>query len=171
LLTLYADKCDISTKMKRPIRPNRFKREDYRGRITAFTICVENRAKIFTEDVVFEAMVRCLKAASEKHNCVIPAFCFMPDHGHILVLPADDEANSLDTIDKFRLQSGIWLYNHHRPGWQPGSWDEPVGSSRSWRAQARYIVLNPVRAGLVENWSEYPYLGSLTGEVNGLFED
>lgn len=151
-------------------RPHKLKREEYKGRIAAFTLCIAGRKVAFTDEAVFQAMVGCLQSASEKHECLFPVFCFMPDHAHVLVLPAHDGANSLDAVDKFRLQSGIWLYNHGYPKWQPGSWDDTVGD-QSWRNQARHIVMNPVRAGLVEHYNEYPYLGSLTGSISDLFSE
>jgi REP element-mobilizing transposase RayT len=103
------------------------------------------------------------------YSCLIPIYCFMANHVHLLAMPGHDQANTLDMIDKFKSLSGIWLFNHGFPRWQPGSWDEMVGSAEDWRAQARYIALNPVRVGLVENFNDYPYLGSLNGSVAGLF--
>lgn len=155
--------------MKLPRRPHKFKREEYIGRTAAFTLCIDNRNIVFTNDEVFQAMLRCLRAAAEKHHCLFPAFCFMPDHAHILVRAGDDMANTLDGLDKFKLQSGIWLYNHRYPKWQYGSWDDMVGSSRSWKDHARYILMNPVRAGLVESYADYPYLGNLHGDIGDLF--
>jgi hypothetical protein len=89
----------------------------------------------------------------------------MPEHAHLLAMPGHDTANTLDMVDKFKSLSGIWLHNHGFAKWQPLCWDEMVGSSEDWRAQARYIALNPVRAGFVENFNDYPYLGSLHGDV------
>lgn len=155
--------------VKRPRRPHKLNREEYVGRAAVFTLCISNRSIVFTDDVVYAAMLRCLKEAAAKHGCLFPAFCFMPDHAHILVMPAEDTSNTLDAINKFKLQSGIWLHNHGFPKWQYGSWDDMVGSSRSWKAHAKYILMNPVRANLVEEWGQYSYLGNLHGQVNDIF--
>ncbi len=156
--------------MKRPRRPHKFKREEYIGRTASFTICIKDRNVVFTDNEVFQAMLRFLREASEKHLCLFPAFCFMPDHAHILVKAGRDDANTLDALDKFKLQSGIWLFNHGLPKWQVGSWDDMVGSSRSWKAHAKYILMNPVRAGLVDNCADYPYLGNLHEQIGDILD-
>ena len=47
-----------------------------------------------------------------------------------------------------------------RPLWQEGYYERVVRPGDNARTLARYIVENPVRAGLVRVPAEYPYLGS-----------
>jgi len=42
--------------------------------------------------------------------------------------------------------------------WQPESFDHVVRSSESLEAKIAYLLENPVRAGLVEEWTRYPWL-------------
>ena len=41
--------------------------------------------------------------------------------------------------------------------WQDGFHDQAIRGERHLREAARYIVLNPVRAGIVERIGDYPY--------------
>ncbi|WP_313139113.1 hypothetical protein [Stenotrophomonas sp.] len=41
--------------------------------------------------------------------------------------------------------------------WHPGYYDHAIRSEASLRKQARYILGNPVRAGLATRLGEYPY--------------
>jgi hypothetical protein len=41
--------------------------------------------------------------------------------------------------------------------WQPGSFDRLLRSDESAEQKWQYIRQNPVRAGLVQEWSEWPY--------------
>lgn len=42
--------------------------------------------------------------------------------------------------------------------WQAESFDHVLRSSESLDAKIAYLLENPVRAGLVGNWAEYPWL-------------
>ena len=56
-----------------------------------------------------------------------------------------------------------------RPGlvvWQRGYWDHIVRREEGLYKVLQYILLNPVRAGLVDSWWDYPWLGApLLGDV------
>jgi len=40
-------------------------------------------------------------------------------------------------------------------------YDHIIRRDQSFAHQIRYIVNNPVRRGLVENWEDYPFTGSI----------
>jgi REP-associated tyrosine transposase len=42
--------------------------------------------------------------------------------------------------------------------WQPESFDHVVRSSESLDAKVSYLLENPVRRGLVEDWTRYPWI-------------
>jgi putative transposase len=49
---------------------------------------------------------------------------------------------------------------HELPGkcqWQPGGFDRLLRTSESIHEKWNYIRENPVRAGLVAHWKEWPY--------------
>lgn len=48
--------------------------------------------------------------------------------------------------------------------WQPSYWDHVLREDESILPFVRYILENPVRAGLVDSREEYPYLGA--GEMS-----
>ena len=61
----------------------------------------------------------------------------------------------------WRQLSGFW--ERQRTGrylWQEGYWDHTLRDDESLLAIAAYIVLNPVRAGLVASPEDYPFSGS-----------
>ena len=47
--------------------------------------------------------------------------------------------------------------------WQAGYYDHCLRGDEDLRLQARYILENPVRAGIVESPRDYPYSWSLWG--------
>jgi len=67
---------------------------------------------------------------------------------------------------KGRASSRVHQIDPHIVLWQPGYWDHIVRRDEGLYQALKYILSNPVRAGLVENWWDYPWLGSpLMGDV------
>jgi REP-associated tyrosine transposase len=99
----------------------------------------------------------------------ILAYCFMPDHLHLLV-EGLDECSDLRRFAKMAKQrSGA---SHARSGsgrlWQEGYWEKVLRIDEDARPVARYIFDNPVRAGLVRSARDYPFLGSSVWTIDDL---
>ena len=101
--------------------------------------------------------------ASSACEFVIPAYVYMPDHMHLLV-SASSETSDLRLFAKLAKQRSAFAYSKakRRRLWQPSYYDHVLRPENSTLSFIQYIFLNPVRAGLVERWTDYPYLGSET---------
>jgi REP element-mobilizing transposase RayT len=85
----------------------------------------------------------------------------MPDHVHIVSSATREHADLRKFVSSWKQRSG---YEHkQRTGallWQPSYFDHVLrDDEETWRA-VRYILENPVRKGLVQNLSDYPFSGS-----------
>lgn len=70
----------------------------------------------------------------------------------------------------FKQQTGFWLKKHDpRTEWQRGFFDRVLRRDEDLIGALRYIALNPVRGGLVEDWGEYTYIGSEGLNLEDLF--
>jgi len=83
------------------------------------------------------------------------ASVLMPDHVHLLIAPSDRDApvgNASGAIKRSVRQelAAAWQ-------WQPGSFDRLLRSDESAEEKWQYIRENPVRAGLVIKWQDWPY--------------
>jgi REP element-mobilizing transposase RayT len=102
------------------------------------------------------------------------AACVMSNHLHLLLdlsvqLPAhwDGDLNSLASYENLaRVMNKIKGGSGHDvnretgrrgPLWMPGYYDRYIRSPRHFRQAYWYILNNPVKAGLVKNWRDYPY--------------
>ena len=47
------------------------------------------------------------------------------------------------------------------PRWQKGFFDHILRSEESYSVKWNYVRDNPVRAGLVKEWSRWPFLGGI----------
>jgi len=86
------------------------------------------------------------------------AYVIMPDHLHLLIVPQG-------TIEKaVQLVKGGFSFRARRElGWQFAVWqqgftDHRIRDEADWEHHLAYIGRNPVRAGLVEEANDYPYV-------------
>ena len=81
----------------------------------------------------------------------------MPDHLHWLVTLQTGSISKL--MQRIKGQSAISI-NHalgiHGQLWQKGFHDRAIRKEEDLQAIARYVVANPLRAGLVDRIGDYP---------------
>lgn len=130
-------------------------------RTVAFTAVCEGRRRVFTVPHTVTPHVEYLARAATMFDCVIPIYCFMPDHLHVMFTGMNDRADRLGAMTRFKLLSGLRFHRKKHAGWEYSFHDHVVMGSVDWCNHARYISQNPVRLGLVENPFDYPFLGSL----------
>jgi len=85
----------------------------------------------------------------------------MPDHVHLLVEGRSVSTDLLKFVKRMKQSSGQ-AYSHlmKQRLWQEGYYERVLRPADDAKAVARYIVSNPVRAGLVRVPLDYPYVGS-----------
>jgi len=102
--------------------------------------------------------VKMLRHTSKIRQANLYAWCFMPDHVHLLV--ADRDVVEFVRLFKGRMTP---LASSREPGrrlWQRSFYDHALRGDESPRDVAIYIWGNPVRAGIVQNPTEYAGSGS-----------
>ncbi|WP_415040433.1 REP-associated tyrosine transposase [Alcanivorax sp.] len=80
-------------------------------------------------------------------------YVVMPDHIHWLL--STTEKHDLSQIIRM-VKARVSLYQN-QPVWQPGFHDHALRSEQALKPTARYIIANPVRAGLVASVRDYPF--------------
>jgi REP element-mobilizing transposase RayT len=143
-------------------RPPRIKNFDYTGLHRYFlTICTRDRYPHFREaDVTREAWSQILQTAV-KHDMEITTYCFMPDHAHILATGTALHTDARSFVKLAKQQAGFWFRKARREHlWQEGFYDHVLREEDATPNVIRYIVNNPVRAGLVESPQQYEFWGS-----------
>jgi putative transposase len=154
--------------MKIKERKHRLSREAYMGRVRcAFTVCVQDRRTLFISDHVFHSMEDMLLEALLKAYCDAHIYLFMPDHCHLLIEGKSDESDLRQCVVDFKRKSGYWLsQNKYSQEWQKDFYDHILRKDEDLEKLVRYILWNPVRKGLVEDWKAYPYKGSTLYDFN-----
>ena len=153
----------------RNLRP-RLHSFDHLGRYRYFlTFSTRQRRKIFVEhEVVNLVMTKILHTASS-HTFIIPAYCAMPDHVHLLVKGVSDCSDLLAFVKSAKQMSGYaYAAAHGAPLWQPSYYDHVLRDDETDLFVIAYILLNPVRARLCPSWRDYPFVGSTTASLDEL---
>ncbi len=90
----------------------------------------------------------------------------MPDHVHLLVTPSET-CDAIAFVGRFKSLTlrVAWTRGIKGTFWQRSFWDRVLRKDEDLRAVVEYVLGNPVRAGLVENWRDYAYCGSLVYEL------
>jgi putative transposase len=143
-------------------RPHRLAAFSYKGpHRYSLTFCSHRRRTLFIKaDVAQEALSQILQSAA-KQAFAIFAYCFMPDHLHLLVEGQSDGAD-LITFAKDIKQRIAYHYPRTHGGdiWQKGYFERVLRDDEATLTVAKYILANPVRKDLVKEPRDYPFSGS-----------
>ena len=93
----------------------------------------------------------------------------MPDHLHLLVIGDSEQSDLREFVRRFKQVTGFAYRREHGGAlWQPGYHDRIMRDDEHTEIAARYILANPVRAGLSQTIGEYPFAGSLVYDTEAL---
>ena len=142
-----------------------------RPRITGFpyigfhryslTICTKERKHHFNDAQNVEAVLTTIRRSAEAHEFAVLAYCFMPDHVHLIVSALSESADLQKFVAKWKQVSGF--AHKQRTGealWQPSYFDHVLRDEEETSRAVRYVLENPVRKGMVVEFSEYRFSGS-----------
>jgi len=129
-------------------------------------ICTKDKRPVLGDDVLAEECLRLIKELSGQHSIPIYAYCIMPDHIHLL-LSASEKKGIVEFIAELKSLSTRIAWKHNLQGsiWQRSFYDHFLRKEEDVKIVAKYIVNNPVRKGLVQDWGDYRFCGSLVYEL------
>ena len=132
---------------------------DYAGDVdTHVTICA-NHGEPFRDDSVATIACANVEFYCRKLAYRLYGYTLMPDHLHVLLSPAASERALAYWLDVFKSYTTNQFHELGRRGplWQPSAHDHVCRDGETAEAVLTYIVDNPVRAGLVERWQDWPW--------------
>jgi REP element-mobilizing transposase RayT len=150
---------DDSRNFRRGTRSLRHGRYSAANQIYHVTTATAWRRKLFTNFAIAREVVKALRAETESQSCATLCFMLMPDHLHWLMDIRSDGSlsvcvNNVKANSARRINA---LTGRSERIWQKGFYDRALRSDEDVVAVARYIVANPLRAGIVEHVGEYPF--------------
>jgi len=127
------------------------------GQIYLITAVVQHRDPIFNDWRTGRLLVHQLRHAQQEGWADSLAWVVMPDHFHWLVELKHSDLPTLMLTIKSRTARAVNAYAG-RSGrlWQRGFHDRAIRREEDLPTVARYVVANPIRAGLVTRAGDYP---------------
>jgi len=116
------------------------------------------RMKVFFSEDDYAAYTKLMSQQAKRYSLDIWAYCLMPNHVHLVAVPYDEQGLSKPLGQAHhRYARRI----NHRNGWTGHLWQERFASfpmdEPHLRAAIRYVLLNPVRAGLARTATDWPH--------------
>jgi putative transposase len=141
--------------MARPLRI------EFAGALYHITSRGDRREKIFEDDEDREMFLRVLTEVTERYNWICYAYCLMGNHYHLVIETVEGNLSK-----GMRQLNGVFTQasnrRHHRSGHLfQGRFKSVLVDKDAYLLElSRYVVLNPVRAGMVGSpeqwlWSSY----------------
>ena len=116
------------------------------------------RQQTFFEDGDYALYRDLLAEAARRAGCAIWSYCLMPNHVHLIAVPADEHGLRRTFADAHRRYTGFINARHRWTGhlWQ-GRYGAVAMDETHLIHAARYVALNPVRARLCERAEHWPW--------------
>jgi putative transposase len=129
------------------------------GRVYLVTTVTAQRRPLFTNFERGRLLVNALRWSDQQQRTVTWAFVVMPDHLHWLFALGGAESSLsrvVESVKKFAARAINKTMDTDGRVWQPGFHDHALRAEENLRDAARYVVMNPVRSGLVRSIAQWP---------------
>lgn len=123
------------------------------------TVVTRRRQRYFEPFAAACTAARTFTDGKSLGQATLLAWVLMPDHAHWLLQLGDGEPLPV-VVGRMKSRSARAvnrLRGEKRPVWASAYQDQALRSDEDLRSAARYIVANPLRAGLVKSVSDYPF--------------
>jgi putative transposase len=109
------------------------------------------RQETFFSDEDYDAYVDLMAEWCAARGVEVWAYCLMPNHVHLIAVPQSEDALARAVGEAHRRYTRMVNFRERWRGhlWQGRFASFPMDEAHTYRC-ARYVELNPVRAGLVE---------------------
>jgi putative transposase len=116
------------------------------------------RQQTFFHDTDYTTYIELMHKWCTCHSVEIWAYCLMPNHVHLIAVPGDEESLASAIGEAHKRYTKII---NEREGWRGHLWQGRFASyvmdETYLLTCARYIEMNPVRAGLVAAPQDWPW--------------
>ncbi|EFG2885705.1 transposase [Escherichia coli] len=116
------------------------------------------RERVFFSPDDYRRYSRLLAEAAQANGVEVWCYCLMPNHVHLIVAPSNEVGLARMLGEAHRRYT---THINQREGWTGHLWQGRFGSAPMdedhLESAVRYVLLNPVRARLVEGAEDWPW--------------
>ena len=137
----------------------------YRGKAWVhWVMTIDGRGTGWLDEGMHAEVRELLVHGCGRFHLACPAYCVMPEHGHFLWMGLCAISDQMRAVRFFRKHWNRLLAERGMSLQQQG-YEHVLNESERNRTEFEdtlfYILANPERGGLVEEWRDWPYLGSV----------
>ncbi len=159
---------DLPDRKRHRLSPSVYSTTEY---AYSFTVCARHHGEPFQDESLANEIIESLLWTKRKYDWLLFGYCLMPDHLHFvcrLNRGSDGQVirgrqgilteGVLDHLARFKSYTTTQSWKHGLQGklWQSSSYDRVLDSQRPFEQVLQYVLENPVRAGLVTHWKQWP---------------
>ncbi len=134
------------------------------GTVVHVVIGTKNKSACLAEPAAAAGFCKVLKDVARENEVLVHAYCVMPDHVHLLVEAAAG-MGVIEFVKRVKGRFATWCRKNGRQiALQPSFYDHVLRRNEDLETVCRYIIGNPVRAGIETEYGVYPFAGSLTAD-------
>lgn len=125
------------------------------------TFVCDQRVRWFEDDEAARIFCRNIAFNERAHGCIWQTWVLMPDHFHgLLQLGPSTLGKTVGHLKGLSAKRINEKISGSKMVWQPAYYERALRVEDDRNAIARYIVANPLRAGLVKKIGDFPYWNS-----------
>jgi len=126
------------------------------------TACTQDRRKILANPQIHESFVTFAHCATDRH-VLVGRYVVMPDHVHFFASFSNASPTLWVWMKSWKNALSKTLREMNIPArhWEKDYFDHVLRSAESYEQKWLYVRDNPVRAGLVKRWEDWPYQGEI----------
>jgi REP element-mobilizing transposase RayT len=94
---------------------------------------------------------------TEMKHCRLHGWVVMPNHVHVLLTPLVPVSKLTQSLKRYTAAEANRMLGIRGTFWQDESYDRVVRDGEEFGRVWRYVVMNPVKAGLVREFREYQW--------------
>jgi REP element-mobilizing transposase RayT len=128
-------------------------RHSQAGHVYLVTAVTRQRRPLFRSLRAARYLIRAMQTEQQLGRAATLAFVVMPDHLHWLV----ELEGPADLSAVVQAVKSVTAHRVGGPVWQDGFHDHALRREEDLVKAARYLVANPLRAGLVTRLGDYPH--------------
>ena len=137
-----------------------------------FTVCARHQGTPFHNLKLASTVVESLLWTRDHYRWQLFCYCLMPDHLHFVCKLTEEDVKwinagvrgvqpegVLDHLARFKsfTTNASWKHGFRGTLWQKSSYDRVLDMEKPFEEVVQYVLDNPVRRGLVQSWSDWPY--------------
>jgi REP element-mobilizing transposase RayT len=133
-------------------------RKSIRNQPYLITTAVYKRRPVLDQPQTAQIILHSLHWLESQKRITLDAAVIMPDHLHfVATLRQGSLSQLMRGFKSFTAKEINYCLNRHGNFWQPQYHDHALRKDEDLNSVVLYTLNNPVRAGLVDDFHEYPY--------------